>query len=54
MLAFVDDAGYRFINRHRGDRTEQYPEFAFLAAAPAESLDSKQGFPDPAPLTPWR
>ena len=33
MLAFVDDAGYRLSNRHRGDRTEQYPEFAFLAQA---------------------
>ena len=38
MLAFVDDAGYRFSNRHCGDRTEQYPEFAFLAQAPAGTI----------------
>jgi ATP-dependent DNA ligase len=38
MLAFVDGAGYRLVNRHRGDRTEQYPEFAFLAQAPAGTI----------------
>jgi ATP-dependent DNA ligase len=34
MLAYVDRAGYRLVNRHGHDRTEQYPEFAFLKQCP--------------------
>ena len=38
MLAFVDDDGHRLVNRHRRDHTEQYPECAFLAQAPAGTI----------------
>ena len=38
LLAFVDGDGYRLVNRHRRDRTEQYPEFAFLAQVPPGTI----------------
>src|SRR5262249_28017573 len=38
MLAFVSGDGYRLVNRHRRERTEQYPECAFLAQAPAGTI----------------
>lgn len=33
-LAFIEDGGYRLVNRRRIDMTERYPEFAFLAKLP--------------------
>jgi bifunctional non-homologous end joining protein LigD len=35
MLAFVEHDGYRLVNRHRAERTLQYPELACLAELPA-------------------
>jgi ATP-dependent DNA ligase len=35
MLAFVEEDGYRLINRHRAERTLQYPELAWLSELPA-------------------
>ena len=35
MLAFVERDDYRLVNRHRGDRTAQYPELACLAGPPS-------------------
>ena len=35
MLAFVEGDGYRLVNRHRAERTAQYPELACLAELPA-------------------
>jgi bifunctional non-homologous end joining protein LigD len=34
MLAYVDRNGYRLVNLHGHDRTEQYPEFTFLKHYP--------------------
>lgn len=33
-LAFVEDGGYRLVNRRQIDMTERYPEFEFLADLP--------------------
>ena len=35
MLAFVERDGYRLVNRHRAERTLQYPEMACLTELPA-------------------
>jgi ATP-dependent DNA ligase len=35
MLAFVEPDGYRLVNRHRAERTVQYPELACLTELPA-------------------
>ncbi len=35
MLAFVEQNGIRLINRHRAERTVQYPELAPLTELPA-------------------
>jgi bifunctional non-homologous end joining protein LigD len=35
MLAFVEGGGYRLVNRHRAERTLQYPEMACLTELPA-------------------
>ena len=35
MLAFVERDGYRLVNRHRAERTVQYPELACLTELPA-------------------
>jgi ATP-dependent DNA ligase len=35
MLAAIDRDGYRLVNRHGRERTEQYPEFGFLRQLPA-------------------
>ena len=37
MLAFVEAAGYRLINRHGIDTTARYPEFDFLAGVAARN-----------------
>jgi len=34
VLAFVEPRGYRLVNRHRAERTAQYPELACLAKLP--------------------
>ncbi len=34
ILAFVEGNGYRLVNRHRAERTVQYPELACLAELP--------------------
>jgi bifunctional non-homologous end joining protein LigD len=34
MLAFIDEDGYRLVNRWRADRTAVYPELAILAGLP--------------------
>jgi len=52
MLVVRDGDGYRLVNRHRADRTPQYPEFACLAQLPVGTiLDGEmvvlhQGRPD--------
>jgi ATP-dependent DNA ligase len=38
MLAAIDRDGYRLVNRHGRERTEQYPEFGFLRQLPAGTL----------------
>ena len=38
VLAAIDRGGYWLINRHGRERTEQYPEFAFLREFPAGTL----------------
>ena len=35
MLAFVEGDDYRLVNRHRAERTLQYPELACLSQLPA-------------------
>jgi DNA ligase D-like protein (predicted ligase) len=51
-LAFVELGGYRLVNRRRIDMTDRYPEFTFLADAPAgtvldgETIVFKDGKPD--------
>ena len=35
MLAFVEHDGYRLVNRHRAQRTVQYPELACLTGPPS-------------------
>jgi DNA ligase D-like protein (predicted ligase) len=37
-LAFIDQGGYRLLNRRRVDMTDRYPEFAFLTALPAGTV----------------
>jgi len=52
VLAFVDQGGYRLVNRHRVDVTDRYPELGFLANLPAgiildgEIVVLRQGKPD--------
>jgi len=52
VLAFVDQGGYRLVNRHRVDVTDRYPEFDFLVNLPAgivfdgEMVVMRQGKPD--------
>jgi len=52
MLAVRDASGYRLVNRHRADRTAQYPELACLAQLPTgtildgELVVLRQGRPD--------
>src|SRR5262249_5788479 len=52
MLVFRDDDSYRLVNRHRAERTAQYPEFACLEQLPAgtildgEMVVLQQGQPD--------
>ncbi len=52
MLAVRDTKGYRLVNRHRAERTAQYPELACLAQLPAgtildgETVVLQQGRPD--------
>ena len=38
MLAFVEQNGYRLINRHRAERTAQYPELSCLTELPAGTI----------------
>ena len=38
MLAFVQRDGLRLVNRHRAERTAQYPELAGLAELPAGTI----------------
>src|ERR1019366_3431744 len=38
ILAFVDDSGYRLLNRRRADITDRYPEFSFLSKLPAGTV----------------
>jgi len=51
-LAFIDQGGYRLVNRHRVDVTDRYPELGFLANLPAgivldgEIVVLRQGKPD--------
>ena len=35
VLAFVDQNGYRLVNRNRAKVTDRYPELGFLATLPA-------------------
>ena len=52
VLAFVDRAGYRLVNRHRVDVTDRFPELRFVANLPAgivldgEVVILRQGKPD--------
>src|SRR6266852_8415456 len=52
VLAFVEQGGYRLVNRHRADVTDRYPELGFLNDLPAGTiLDGevavlRQGKPD--------
>src|SRR6266478_5383461 len=52
VLAFIDQGGYRLVNRHRVDVTDRYPELGFLANLPAgivldgEIVVLRQGKPD--------
>src|SRR5713101_2419711 len=52
VFAFVDNHGYRLVNRHRVDVTERYPEFGFLNNLPmgmvldGEVVVLRQGKPD--------
>jgi DNA ligase D-like protein (predicted ligase) len=51
-LAFIDESGYRLVNRRRIDMTDRYPEFAFLKEIqPGTVLDGemvvlREGKPD--------
>jgi ATP-dependent DNA ligase len=38
MLTWVENGGYRLVNRWRADRTDTYPELAFLAGLPAGTV----------------
>jgi ATP-dependent DNA ligase len=38
MLAFIEEDGYRLLNRHGVNMTERYPEFAFLATLPPGTI----------------
>jgi ATP-dependent DNA ligase len=38
MLAYIEEDGYRLVNRHGRDRTEQYPELGFLRHFPAGTI----------------
>jgi bifunctional non-homologous end joining protein LigD len=38
MLVVRDASGYRLVNRHRAERTAQYPELACLAQLPAGTI----------------
>jgi len=38
VLAFVEQGGYRLVNRHRVDVTERYPELGFLRSLPAGAI----------------
>ena len=52
MLVVRDADGYRLVNRHRTERTPQYPEFACLTQLPVgtildgEMVVLQQGRPD--------
>jgi ATP-dependent DNA ligase len=52
VLAFIDQSGYRLVNRNRADVTDRYPELGFLATLPAgivldgEIVVLRQGKPD--------
>ncbi len=52
VLAFVEQGGYRLVNRHRADVTDRYPELGFLNDLPVgTALDGevvvlRQGKPD--------
>lgn len=52
VLAFIEDGGYRLVNRRQLDMTERYPEFAFLRGLPpgiifdGEVVVLKGGKPD--------
>src|SRR5229473_7233260 len=52
VLAFIEQGGYRLVNRHRVDVTDRYPELGFLANLPAgivldgEIVVLRQGKPD--------
>lgn len=37
-LAFIDEGGYRLVNRRRAAMNDRYPEFAFLAELPAGTV----------------
>ena len=37
-LAFIDQSGYRLLNRRRIDMVDRYPEFAFLKKLPAGTV----------------
>ena len=37
-LAFVEQGGYRLVNRHRADVTDRYPELTFLGGLPAGTV----------------
>src|SRR5229473_5454129 len=51
-LAFVENRGYRLVNRHRADVTDRYPELELLSDLPAgtvldgEVVVLRQGKPD--------
>jgi bifunctional non-homologous end joining protein LigD len=51
-LAFVDQSGYRLVNRRRLEMTDRYPEFAFLTQLPpgtvldGEMVVLRDGKPD--------
>ena len=38
VLAFVEQGGYRLVNRHRVDVTDRYPELGFLRSLPAGAI----------------
>lgn len=52
ILAFIDESGYRLVNRRRTEITDRYPEFSFMGQLPAgtvldgEVVVLKQGKPD--------
>jgi ATP-dependent DNA ligase len=38
VLAFIEQGGYRLVNRHRADVTDRYPELGFLRSLPAGAI----------------